>query len=42
MFDIHPICGITLGFELEEDEGDKYLFIYLFVLSISVRYMTKD
>jgi hypothetical protein len=41
MINLNPICGITLGFELEEDEEARYFFIYLFIVSISVRYMEK-
>jgi len=40
MMTVEPICGCYLGFELEEDSdwGDKYLFIYLFILSIGILY----
>jgi len=40
MMTIEPICGFSFGFELEEDAdwGDKYLFIYLFIISVGILY----
>lgn len=44
MFNLWPLTGVVVGFEFESDPdaGDKYLFLYLFIIGISIMYKEGD